>query len=203
MHPISFLYSPAAADADGYVVGATGAGPFTPLVSSPGDGLAHLVTMTTTDNLIPHTFTFIGTDMDGLAQTEAVPGVDNNTATSTKYFGTVTSITVTPTMGVLTANLGWAAESVNPAFPLNWRQRTFQVSLGVDVGGTINYTVQHCLDRLVAVPPQQRVWWDTDGLTSKTADLDGNYAFPVTATRIKVNSVTPPATVRFYVVQGF
>jgi hypothetical protein len=71
--------------------------------------------------------------------------------------------------------------------PLDTYKNPFNVSLAVVVTGTVNYTVQHTLDNVqdAAVTPTA---FDHEYLTGLAASQDGNYAFPVRAVRIKVNS---------------
>ena len=68
----------------------------------------------------------------------------------------------------------------------------FNVGFGVVVSGTVNYTVQHTFDnpQTVASP----TWFDHPTVAAKTANQDGNYAFPVAAIRVTVNSGSGTAT---------
>jgi hypothetical protein len=203
MYPIRFFYTPADDDADGFASALTGAGPWVPDEATvSGDGLAHLVTISSTADLDAITFTITGKDADGFAQTEDILGPDNTTVTGVKYFSEVTDIAASETVGVETFNVGWKDTCVGPTFPLNWRQKTFQVSLGVVVTGTINVTVQHLIDDVRRAAPSTMKWWPHSTIVSKAADTDGNYASPVSATRLLVNSLTASATVAFLVEQG-
>ena len=71
----------------------------------------------------------------------------------------------------------------------------FNVGIGVSVSGTVNYTIQHTFDDVnnAAVTP---VWFNHPSLAALSANADGNYAFPVTAIRINVNSGSGTATAR-------
>ena len=68
----------------------------------------------------------------------------------------------------------------------------FNVGFGVVVTGTVNYTVQHTFDnpQEVASP----LFFDHPTVAAKTANQDGNYAFPVAAIRVTVNSGSGTAT---------
>ena len=202
MHPTVYSYTPADDDTNGFADDITGAGPFTMTTQNSGDSLAHLVSITSTANLSGITFTLTGTDADGIAQTEAVTGPNNTTVYGTKYFKTLVTVTASSTLGANIADVGWKDDCVGPSHVLNWRQESFQVSLGVNISGTINFTVQHCMQRMSAGAPSTLTWWPHASLASATADADGNYAFPVTATRLHVNSLTAGATVDFHVTQG-
>lgn len=206
MHPINFSFTPEAADALGFAddVAYSGGG-YALTATTPNDSLAHIVTIlgNAATNHSGKTFTITGTDADGVAQSEAIAGPNGvATVSSTKYFKTVTSVTVSATTGADTFDIGWTAVAVSATFPLNWRERDFQVSLGLIITGTINVTVQHTLDALHAEYVASPSWFPHSSLVSKTASADGNYAFPVTATRLLINSVTAGATVGFRIVQG-
>ena len=77
--------------------------------------------------------------------------------------------------------------------PLDHYQNPFQVGIGVVVSGTVNYTIQHTFDDVFnsAVTP---TWFSHPTLSSLAASSDGNYAFPVRAVKILVNSGTGTAT---------
>jgi hypothetical protein len=69
----------------------------------------------------------------------------------------------------------------------------FNIGIAVVVSGTVNYTIQHTLDNILdaAVTP---VWFSHPTLVSLTANADGNYAFPVRAVQLLINSGTGTAT---------
>jgi hypothetical protein len=68
----------------------------------------------------------------------------------------------------------------------------FNVGFGVVVTGTVNYTVQHTFDN-----PQTNAnptWFSHPTVASVTVSQDGNYAFPVAAIRVIINSVSGTGT---------
>lgn len=69
----------------------------------------------------------------------------------------------------------------------------FNVGIGVVVSGTVNYTIQHTFDN-VFDPAVTPTWFSHPTLTSQSASADGNYAFPVRAVKVLVNSGTGTAT---------
>lgn len=79
----------------------------------------------------------------------------------------------------------------SPAIPLNIHADNFQVGLGciVSPGAVLTYKVQHTFDDVFdsTVTPN---WFDHSAITGKTASIDGNYAFPVTAIRLVVTAYT-------------
>jgi len=66
-------------------------------------------------------------------------------------------------------------------------QPDFKIGFGVVVTGTVNYTVQHSFD-----DPESTAgltdWFDHADVAAQSADKDGNYAYPVRAVRLTVNS---------------
>ena len=205
MNPIKFSYTPEDNNLTGFASNVTGA-TWTISDTTVGDGLAHQVTIRN-DSATDHsgkTALLTGTDSDGLTQTETItlPGV-SATVTSTKYWATLVTAVPSATIGADTMDIGWNDVAIGPTFPLNWRQQDFQGTLGVNISGTINYTLQYCLDPLYSSGyPSTLTWWNHDTLASLTADAQSNFAFPVTATRVLVNSLTAGATIALHIVQG-
>lgn len=87
------------------------------------------------------------------------------------------------------------AGSTNPV-PMNLFATPFNVGIGVKVSGVVDYTVQHTFDDIWAASytPGSGTWFDHASLTAQVANQDGNYAFPVTAIRLTVNSGAGTAT---------
>lgn len=77
--------------------------------------------------------------------------------------------------------------------PMDYHLDPFNVGIGVVVSGTVNYTIQHTFDNVQdsTVTP---TWFSHPSLASLAANADGNYAFPVTAIKILVNSGSGTAT---------
>lgn len=72
-------------------------------------------------------------------------------------------------------------------------QSPFNVGIGVVISATGTYTVEHTFDDIYdsTVTP---TWFPNTGLTSQTANKDGNYAFPVAAVRLNVAANTGSIT---------
>ncbi len=146
----------------------------------------------------------------GAAQVELLTLANAGTATSVKYWTTITSISVD---GALTGNIegGWLSGSTTPmallAFKLDYAQLPGNTSIGVDVlSGTLDFTVQHTFDLPqddygTSTWDADATWRTTDGLGAKTATDNGNYAFPVMGSRLIFNSWTS-GTVKFTVTEG-
>jgi hypothetical protein len=79
----------------------------------------------------------------------------------------------------------------------------FNVGFGVVITGVVSYSIQHTFDnpQTVANP----TWFfhpSTPSGTPVTANLDGNYAFPVAAIKILTSAATNTGTVTLTVIQA-
>jgi hypothetical protein len=79
------------------------------------------------------------------------------------------------------------------ALVMNTNISPFNVGFGVEVTGTVDYTVQHTFD-----DPGVgfTTWFSHPTVAGETTNQDGNYAFPVTGVKVLVNSGTGTATLR-------
>jgi len=83
--------------------------------------------------------------------------------------------------------------------PVDYIQAPFQIGFGVVVTGTVDYTIQHTFDD-VFNPTVTPVAFDHPVVAAQTTNQDGNYAFPIRAIRVTVNSGTGSAALT--VLQG-
>lgn len=90
---------------------------------------------------------------------------------------------------------------VSSPIPMDYTANQFSVGVGCKISATATYTVEHTFDDVYATTfnPSTATWWPNSGLTAKTANADGNYAFPVRAVRLNVASST--GTVTMTVIQ--
>src|SRR3990167_1250558 len=191
MRPIKQSYTPADDDTDGFANDVTAASgvAFTLAATTPDDGMGHKVIITPSGS-ITGDFTITGTDPQGNTLSEVLATDTVNAVTSVNFYKTLTSVLAPSGIGAETVDIGWTDDAVSPLLPLNWRQLDFQVSLAVNLSGTIDYTVQHTLDDIRTVDFDDLFWLPHSSLVTKTADADGNYVSPVTATRLLINSLT-------------
>ena len=79
------------------------------------------------------------------------------------------------------------------ALVMNTNISPFNVGFGVEVSGTVDYTVQHTFD-----DPGVgfTTWFSHPTVAGETANADGNYAFPVTGVKLLVNSGSGTATLK-------
>lgn len=76
---------------------------------------------------------------------------------------------------------------------MNTNTNPFNVGFGVITSGTVNYTVQHTFDDPAVA---FTTWFPHPTIASQISSADGNYAFPVTGIRLKVNSGDGTATLK-------
>jgi hypothetical protein len=177
------------------------------LAESSGDGLAHRLIITTAGNEPGGNgaiLTLVGTDPDGIAQTEAITLPNATTIESTKYWLTVPSGT-TQAATVGTFDIGWVDEIKTKTLPLNYRAHE-AATHAVDVTGVIDYTVNETLEeihpQLNAGTPENLSWFPITALTAKTADLKELGELHSSACQLVVNSYTDTAEIKWVVFQN-
>lgn len=205
MRPYQLSMVPANVNLLGYLSNATGV-TWTLTANDSGDSLARRITIRN-DAATDHsakTYTMVGTDADGNAQTEtgALPA-GSATVTSTKYFLTLTSVTPSATIGADTMDIGWANQFITKTIPLDWRANK-EATYAIDVTGTINYSVNESFSDVqnVANPAQNASWYALAALTTKTADLASAGTIHATAVQLVVASYTDTATIKLQIVQN-
>ena len=159
---------------------------------------AQLITLVSGGNDTGITFTISGTDSDGRAQTEAVTGASGGTATSTKYFKTVTGIAHTGSVAT-TLTSGNTIASVSNTMRPNLAVPFCQIGMGVLlVSGTATYKVQHSYQDGTTAHPT--VWFDNTA-GAKTASSEATYSTPVATIRILL-SASSSAVISANVIQA-
>jgi hypothetical protein len=175
------------------------------LADSSGDGLAHRLVITTAADEPGGNapiLTLVGTDPDGIAQTEDIILPNAATIESTKYWLTMPSgTTQADTVG--TFDIGWVDEIMTPTIPINYRNYE-PATYSVNVIGTIDYTVQQTLGEIHTLdnPSVDASWFDITALADKTADLLDIGTTHASAGRLVVNSYTTSAEIKFTVMQN-
>jgi len=83
--------------------------------------------------------------------------------------------------------------------PVDHTQNNFAIGFGCVVSGSVTYTVEHTFDDIqnASVTPTA---FPNVSVTNKTANQDGNYAFPIRALRLNVTAGTGSVTIT--VLQG-
>lgn len=76
---------------------------------------------------------------------------------------------------------------------MNLNATPFNVGFGVVKTGDVDYTVQHTFDDPSG---SLSTWFNHPTVAGQIANADGNYAFPVTAIRVTMNSGTGTVTLK-------
>lgn len=86
---------------------------------------------------------------------------------------------------------------VSNPIPMDQYISPFNVGFGVVPESGVNYTVQHSFDNPFTADydPETATWFDHPTVQGQTVKQDGNYAFPVAAIRLQINSGTNSATI--------
>lgn len=198
MKPIHYTFGPlATADADGISLSQTpaGAGALTITGALASGGVATMdvarrVLITAAANETARTFIITGTDYRGAALSETVTGPNATTAATTNDFKTVTSVTISgAASGAITVGTNGVASS--PMLIPDLYSRP-QIGLQVKVTGTINWTVQQTVSDVFVAASASIAWLDhpDTNMVAQTVNRQGNYAYPLTAARITINSGT-------------
>jgi hypothetical protein len=180
-------YTLAAASLTGYASNVSGAA-WTLTANTAGDGLQHPVTIRN-DSATDHsgkTIALVGTDANGNSQTETLTApAGSATVTSAKEYKTLTSATPSATIGADTFDIGWTAVGSSPFFVVD--HRDLGLTVGVHVGGTVNYDVDLVLHNTT---DGAATVYKATNLTGKTVKAYDFLAGAVFAVRLHINSHT-------------
>jgi hypothetical protein len=94
------------------------------------------------------------------------------------------------------------AAGVTAPVPLDQYISPFNVSLAIVPSSTATYTVQYTFDDPfdAGFDAATAIWFNHPDLTAESGNNDGNFAFPVRATRLNVSACDD--NVNFYVTQA-
>jgi hypothetical protein len=145
-----------------------------------------------TGNIAAVVFTVYGTDENGNSITDTVTGINNSTVSTTLDFLTVTRIAASAAVGT-NVEFGTTDVGASPPIPLDLYLDPFNVSLFIDITGTVDVTLQYTGDDDVLTSTGPFVWFSHADLTGETADAVGTIISPVTAVRLLTNSGTGSA----------
>ncbi len=144
-------------------------------------------------------FTVTGTDDQGRVISQTIAGPNINTVQTTLNFRTVTSIAVSAAVAsavtVDTLQIGASTE-----VPLDQYITVLNISIAVEVTGTVNYTVQYTFDDIFGGAPGPFNWLNFTSMTGQAANANGTLISPVRAVRLLNNSGA--GTAKMLVVQS-
>jgi len=158
---------------------------------------AYKVDLVSTGDLSGKNFTITGTDWNGVAQSESMAGPNNNTVTSTKYYKTITGISVDATMGGVNLTAGASNSLISQVVPVDIYAPTTKVAVDV-VSGTIVYSVEKCYERPTAGETPNFV---DGGLLGLAVDSNVTLNEPIGAIRLVINSYSSTPSITFRIQQ--
>jgi hypothetical protein len=203
MRPISITRQLPAPDADGVCEAQTTTGPADLSLNGAlvdANGVAQLgsqrfLDITSGGNLLLINFRIEGTTDAGDQIFETIVGPNNTTVTTVQNFATVTRISVDALVGS-TVTIGTQLTGASAIIVLDQYISPFQVSVGVEITGTVNVTLQYTFDDIFGEYPGPFAWTPHPDITNITADDEGTFISPVTACRLLTNSGTGTAVLR-------
>lgn len=148
-----------------------------------------------------HNFTIYGTVQGGASISEVVAGTTAGTVATSQDFLTVTQVAIDhAATGAI--KVGTNGVGSTPWQTVNRNISPVNISIGVVVSGTVNFTVEYTYDN-----PQDQIQsnfppntikvptaWALSALTSKSAATDGTINDPIAAWRLTINSSTAPGS---------
>jgi len=118
-----------------------------------GDNIGQIITITSAGDDTGITFTIVGTDAVGDAQTEAVTGADTDVASSCGYFNTVASITTSASSDAA-VTAGVTGTGTGTVFAGRTRIRGLQGLSGTSAGNLLFKNTSVTGTTLLTVPTQ-------------------------------------------------
>lgn len=164
------------------------------------DTLARKITILSAGDDTLVTFTVTGTDVNNVAQTDAITGVNNNTATGALYFKTVSAITAS---GAAAGNVsaGFAGDAETPWVPLNhYNSDAATVSIE-SITGTLDVTVQSSFSD-IQNSAATIDWFPVSALSNVSADTRSPITNHAVCVRTIINSYTNGAAFNWNIHQN-
>lgn len=146
-------------------------------------------------NISATNFTITGTDQQNRPISETIAGPNAGTVATELNFLTVTQIAADASFGT-DVEVGTNGVGASQEIPLDQYISPFNVSLFVDITGTLDVTVQFTFDDVFDGTFGPFVYTDHPDLTNVTADADATFISPVSACRLLTNSGVGTAILR-------
>lgn len=153
-----------------------------------------------------HNFVITGNqrvDGTGNVISETIAGTGIGTVASLKDYGRITSITINAAAtGAIIAGTNTVGST--QWFQVDWDLDPSNLTVSVDVTGTLNYTVQYTYDDIMGEYSASSGQWqnnfptkiyDDAVLAAQTADGETTYDNPINAWRVTINSGTGTAAI--------
>lgn len=169
-----------------------------------GPSIERTVSLYSAGNLSGVDFTITGVDTHGQVVTESgLAGPNNSTVETTALFAIVTSIEADGAVGT-NVEVGSGSSGTTGVWVPDYHLNPCNISLMVDVVGTVNWDIEHTADDVYAAGYKQSAgtWKNHADLAGETASGDGNYAFCPAGIRGVVNSSGADGALMFTFIQS-
>ncbi len=174
--------------------------------------ISHKIAIASDADESKKTFVITGTNPDGVAQSESITGPNTTTVNSTKFYSTVSSVSIdAKSVGNIT--VGTANVVQTPTIMMNTRTSSIQISNAVIISGTINFTLAHTFDNIMYSSNYNLqsgnklvttvTYFDDPTIASKTANTAALLSLPVSGSHLTINSYSSGATFRWSIVEGY
>lgn len=174
--------------------------------SADGMGKIIIITDAGADDQSTATYTLTGTNANDETITEDITGPGSGaTVASTKFYKTVTSVTIASPVATSTVDIGTRGTTLSArskAIPLN-HYNDDGVRVALDITGTCNIDVLITFDDVRGTTdPMDKANWITDAnLAGETADAHAQLPTGVTAMLIEFNTYSSGAEVQAHIIE--
>ena len=186
--------SPAALDADGICLSQTkassGALTLNGVLAGTTLDYSRLIAVASSANITARVFTIVGTDANGRSITDTVTGVNNNSVNTTKYFSTVSSVSVDASFSPDNVTVGTTAALATKINPLNhYDDIACQVAVEL-VSGTATWSVQETFSDSTTAADE--IWIVPTAHSGKSATLTAPLDVHAKAMRLVTTAISSP-----------
>lgn len=152
---------------------------------------ARKIDIASSANIAARVFTVVGTDQNGRAITDTVTGINNSTVQTTKYFQTVTSVSVDASFSANNVTVGTSDDISTKTYPLNhYDEIAAQVTVGL-VSGTATWSIQETFSALDGTTDSE-VWITPTAHSGKSASLSAPIDVHARACRLVTSTFSAP-----------
>lgn len=197
------ITSPAALDADGICLSQTKAssGSLTLDGVLAGTTLdySRKIAVASTANIAARVFTITGTDANGRSISDTVTGINNNSVSTTKYFSTVTDVSVDASFSANNVTVGTTAALATKINPLNhYDDVACQVAVEL-LSGTATWSIEETHSEPTTAADE--VWIVPTAHSGKSASLSAPLSVHARAMRLVTSAISSPV-IRVQVLQS-
>lgn len=152
---------------------------------------ARQLEVTSSANIAARVFTIVGTDANGRSITDTVTGVNNNSVSTTKYFATVSSVSVDASFSPNNVTVGTTEALATKMYPLDhYDEIAAQVAVEL-TAGTATWSVQETFSELSGTTANE-VWITPTAHSAKSATLTAPLDVHARACRLITTAVSSP-----------